>query len=108
MSLLVVTGGTIFIIMYGDNISLDEVRTDNKYNLATIYGTHGEIEDDNTDIVNHIYDNNTCEYFEPEDVFKHINSPHDKLNKLPQSFFHLNCRGLSKNWERLHELICIS
>jgi hypothetical protein len=74
-----------------DSISLDQIRTDNSYNLIALY-------DDHETGINSLdspfqYGNSTCEYFEP-----------DKFNVMSEilqdstSSFHLNCRGLSKYW----------
>ena len=43
---------------------------------------------------------NNCSYFEPDQFCNHA----EKFSG--QSYFHLNCRGLSSNWESFRELLC--
>ena len=48
------------------------------------------------------YGSHTCNYFEPDEFRTMINQ--DIRNS--SSFFHLNCRGLSANWESFKCLVC--
>ena len=43
---------------------------------------------------------NNCSYFEPDQFSNHVEKSRG------QSYFHLNCRGLSSNWELFRELLC--
>ena len=50
---------------------------------------------------NHRQCNIDCEYYEPQDLNRVI------LDKpCSTSYFHLNCRSLSSNWECFHDLLC--
>ena len=81
-----------------DNISLDKIREDERYNFKYIY--------ESKDIANsHELDspleNNVCNYYMPEEFCKLGNVSMDTT-----SAFHLNCRSLSANWEASQNLIC--
>ena len=77
------------------NITLNQIRTENKYNLKSLF----EDVDDDYDDSPFQYTNN-CSYFEPDQFCNHA----EKFSG--QSYFHLNCRGLSSNWESFRELLC--
>ena len=87
-----------------DNISLDQVRTEERYNFQSIYDSQDDIE--NVGVLEYVNDSplsnlkNKCSYFEPNEFktkFKDIG--------INNSYFHLNCRSLSKNWENFTDLI---
>ena len=46
--------------------------------------------------------NPQCGYYEPQQLAKELIKAHGNRT----SCFHINCRGLSNNWERFNELIC--
>ena len=48
----------------------------------------------------------TCEYYEPIDLKSHIKDNIDYKNKQIQLYMHINCRGLSSNWEHFHSMLC--
>ena len=82
-----------------DNISFDQIRTDNSYNLIALYDDY-ETGIDSLDSPFQ-YGNSTCEYFEPDEFNVMTEKLHDST-----TYFHLNCRGLSKNWESFRNLLC--
>ncbi len=80
-----------------DNINLDQIRTDPEFDLTHIYNeTDYEYDDSPFQFYNH------CSYHEVGQFKTHLN----KLDSIGRSYFHLNCRGLSSNWEVFHELLC--
>ena len=83
-----------------DNISLDQVRADGDYDLVNLYD-NTTADDEYPNDSPFQYNSSNCEYYEP-DKFSEITST---LNDYT-SYFHLNCRGLSSNWESFHELLC--
>jgi hypothetical protein len=85
-----------------DNISLDQVRTDINYDLVNLYDDIN-INDDAPNDSPFQYNGSNCEYYEP-DNFSELTDISNDCNS--NSYFHLNCRGLSSNWESFHELLC--
>ena len=82
------------------NISLNQVMTEGKYDFRSIYEADDvtlEAEDDSP-FSNLISD---CDYYEPEEFNK-------KFSGTPSvtSYFHLNCRSLSANWDSFRNLLC--
>ncbi len=82
--------------MTQDRNSFDQIRENTEYDLINTYEINS---DDHADSpFNEL--NKACDYFEPE-----------KFNKMSSqltnnsSYFHLNCRGLSNNWESFKELL---
>ena len=51
----------------------------------------------------HQFNSFNCSYYEPPDFQRYINT--DVLRDQI-SLFHLNCHGLSANWDSFHEPIC--
>ena len=90
--------------MSGDNdVSLDEVMTPDKFNMARLYNSQNS-EDDQDDYPP--FNNAACEYYEPIDLKSHIRDNIDCKNKQTQSYMHINCRGLSSKWENFHSMLC--
>ena len=85
--------------MMTDNISLDQLRVDNNFNLRSLYEA-SEHYDENLDSPFNQFDNE-CEYYEP-DQFKSLTRDISKS----KSYFHLNCRSLSSNWDAFKDLLC--
>ena len=83
-----------------DNITLDQVREEEKFNLRTLYEVNDiESHEDHDSPFQQC--NIDCEYYEPEDLNRVL------LDKpCSTSYFHLNCRSLSSNWECFHDLLC--
>ena len=83
-----------------DNITLDQIRTNNTYNLISLYEDH---DDDDNELIDSPfqYANTSCEYYE-SDQFQNMT---EKLHSAT-TYFHLNCRGLSANWESFRDLLC--
>jgi len=90
--------------MSGDKtISMDEVMNEDRFNLARLYDSQ---HDDNDPDVNYPVINNDsemCGYYEPENMADHLKDGFLLENKQAQSYLHLNCRGLSANWEKFHD-----
>ena len=85
--------------MLEDKVSLDDIRTGAMYDLVSLYQ---ETEDDTSYNNSPFqYSNTSCEYFEPDKFVSMLDSL-----KSHTSFFHLNCRGLSSNWDSFKDLIC--
>ena len=57
-----------------------------------------EDEDESSDI-SCAYNANECAYFDPYEFEEKVKFENNT------SFFHLNCRGLSSNWEKFNELV---
>ena len=76
-----------------DNITLDQVREEEQFNLRTFHEVNDiESHEDHDSPFQQC--NIDCEYYEPEDLNRII------LDKpCSTSYFHLNCRSLSSNWE---------
>ena len=94
--------------MSGDNtVSLDEIMTDDRYNLATLYESQLAEDDQDEDYLP-FNDARNCEYYSPNNMNNHIQDNYDSLSdkRCLTSYFHLNCRGLSSNWEKFHDLLC--
>ena len=83
-----------------DNITLDQVREEEQFNLRTFHEVNDiESHEDHDSPFQQC--NIDCEYYEPEDLNRII------LDKpCSTSYFHLNCRSLSSNWECFHDLLC--
>ena len=82
-----------------DNISLDQLRVDNNFNLRSFYES-SEHYDENLDSPFNQFDNE-CEYYEA-DQFKSLT----RYISKSKSYFHLNCRSLSSNWDACKDLLC--
>jgi hypothetical protein len=76
------------------NITLDQIRTEKNYNLKYLF------EDSNDHYDSPFQYSNDCSYLEPDQFPNHVE------NLSGQSYFHLNCRGLSSNWESFRDLLC--
>ena len=74
-----------------DNISLDQIRTKDSYNLISLYEN---IDGENASIDSPFqYGTGSCEYYEPVQFRNQLG---DKLLNSTH-YFHINCRGLSSN-----------
>jgi len=83
-----------------DNISLDKVMDDERYNFVSLYESTNP---DNEEGIDSPFDDisSSCNYYDPDqfsDMTKNVNNA--------CSYFHLNCRGLSADWESFQELLC--
>ena len=77
-------------------MSLDNVRTGAEFDLISLYQDNDEHDSPFQ------YNNNPCNYYEPYEFRRMID-----LNISDSiSYFHLNCRGLSSNWDSFHDLLC--
>ena len=82
-----------------DNITLDQIGTDNMYDLISLYERYdADLESIDSPF---IYTQNNCDYYEAD-------KPHtlSKILNDSLSYFHINCRGLSANWNSLRDLLC--
>ena len=80
-----------------DNISLDHIRTDQKHDLISMYENNDDFSDGDNPFQ---YSISSWDYNEPEQFrnkYEHSNGD--------SSYFHLNCRGLSSNWDSFHTLL---
>ena len=68
------------------------------FRLYEHYGNTSENDDSDSPFQ---FGNSNCAYYE-------ANKFHEISKDLidPLSFFHLNCRGMSANWESFHSLLC--
>ena len=84
--------------MMADNISLDQIRTDESFNLLSLN------DEDNNDMespdVPFKYEHKNGVYYESNAISK-INGVFGYM-----SCFHINCRGLSSNWEYFRSVLC--
>ncbi len=80
---------------------MDNIKTSSEYDLIRLYEQCEDLDDVTDNDSPFQYVNASCEYYEP-DAF------HTQAKQItdPLSFFHLNCRGLSANWESFHNLLC--
>jgi hypothetical protein len=94
--------------MSGDNsISLDEVMTADKYNMANIYEAQHTGDGDDLDYSPLSNGRDICEYHEPTELMQYLSvTPSFNKYKKSRSYFHLNCRGLSSNWDKFYNLVC--
>ncbi len=63
---------TLLILMMEDNINLDHINTHTNYDLSELYNN----EFSNDDVIGSPYNiiDNTCTYYEPDDVNENISS----------------------------------
>ena len=82
-----------------NNISIDQIRTEDNFNLVSLYGDN----DDDNEINDSPFQNNQtiCDYYEPSQFQNCTANLCDAIN-----YFHINCRGLSSNWEIFCDLLC--
>ena len=81
------------------SISLNQLRTEADYNLISLY----EDEDEDgmaNDSPFQYTSKNGCHYYEQVQFSNLIDTMHSSI-----SYFHLNCRGLSSNWESFRNLL---
>ena len=90
----------IFTTITIDNISVDRIGTSDDFDLISLYEQHidADVVDSDSPFQ---FGNSSCNYYEPNE-FRNLSID----AKDPLSFFHLNCRGLSANWESFYDLIC--
>jgi hypothetical protein len=81
------------------NISLDQVRVNDSFNLKSIY----ELDDYSDEYTDSPFGtgNFDCDYYEPQQFCNLLEGV-----KMSKSYFHLNCRSLSSNWESFYDLLC--
>ncbi len=86
-----------------DRVNLDWISGDKRYNLFNVYhDTDGDIDmDDNNSPYQHC--KFKCDYHEPN-AFHEVYNQYDSETKY-DSFFHINCRGISSNWDSFLELL---
>ncbi len=84
-----------------DSVSLDEIRTSNTYDLISLYEQNEDADDTIENDSPFQFANSSCAYYEPDEFHTQVTEVKD-----PLSFFHMNCRGLSANWESFRNLIC--
>lgn len=86
-------------MMTMDNPNLDQIEDNDRYDLRAILESFSEFTDENYDSP---FENCalSSHYFNTEDFGK----LHNDLNNH-FSYFHLNCRSLSHNWENFYDLI---
>ncbi len=83
-----------YLITSQDNLSLDQIRDEGLFNFLSVYENDEEADSpfEHCDI--------SCEYYEPHD-FREL----AKSLTNTSSFFHLNCRSISANWEGITSLL---
>ena len=91
---------TSILIMTG-NISLNRIGTSDDYDLISLYENYGNTGENDDNDSPFQFGNGNCAYYEANE-FSDVSK--DLMD--PLSFFHLNCRGLSANWESFHSLLC--
>ncbi len=94
-------GLIFYFLTKTDNVSLDRIKTSDEFNLVSLYESHEEFDGEEEADSPFQYSNDTCMYYEP-DEFRH----QAKQLKDSLSFYHLNCRGLSANWESFYSHLC--
>ena len=85
-------------IMIGE-LDISQIEENAIFNLNDIYNAaiseHDDINDSPLTL-----SNDACKYIDPFQFNEFSKNVHNSM-----SCFHLNCRGLSSNWESFHELI---
>jgi len=87
---------------------MDEIRNNNQFNLTDRYNSSCETDDSNFDVDDSPFTTtpNKCEYYEPMEFTKGFSESSIDDGNHSRSYFHLNCRGLSANWEQFRDLLC--
>ena len=85
-------------IVMTNKITLDQAGSESRFNLASLLDVD---EDDFPNDSPLQYGRHDCKYYDPDQFHSEVAGIHN-----PMSFFHLNCRGLSSNWESFRSLIC--
>ena len=82
-----------------DGVTLEQIRAGASHDLISLYDDASDesLESDSP----FQYSNSVCDYYEPEQFNTKFHDLHGSL-----SYFHLNCRGLSINWDSFRRLIC--
>ncbi len=94
---------TTILVFYSvsGQVSLDDVRTRSSYDLISL------CQDAEDDFIDNDcpfqYGQHHCDYYEPNDFRSMINT--NSLHDNVTSYFHLNCRGLSSNWDSFQSLL---
>ena len=83
-----------------EGIVLEQIKTGCSYDLISLYEEY-DSDDAERDSPFQYSISTSCDYLEP-DVFR----TSYELSSTSMSYFHLNCRGLSSNWDSFHDLIC--
>ena len=83
-----------------NNISLDQLRSNEIYNLKTQYNTCIRGLNESTDKSPFDYCDTDCSYYEPDQFAEKY-----KDHQSGTSYFHLNCQGLQSHWDEFHSLI---
>ncbi len=86
--------------MASDNISLNQIEGDGRYDLKNILESFNDFNEETTPDSPFEHCPVESNYFSVEDFG---NLRQDLQNHY--SYFHLNCRSLSRNWEKFYELI---
>jgi len=83
-----------------DNISLDQVMDDERYNFISLYESTNP---ENEKGIDSPFDDipASCNYYDPEQFSGMTKNTNNACN-----YFHLKCRGLAANWESFRELLC--
>ena len=84
-----------------DSVTLDRFRTEDPFNLVTLYNQDDDHDANSISDSPFLYRSTSCEYYEPDQFNMKFQKSHGSL-----SYFHLNCRGLSSNWNEFFELMC--
>jgi len=83
-----------------DNISLDQIEGDDLYNLKAILESFNDFSEEDTSDSIYKHCELLSDYMSSDDFGKLRNNLQNNY-----SYFHLNCRSLSHNWETFDELI---
>ena len=81
---------------------MDQIRVNNEYNFASIFDATSLNTDDESPDSPYGNSDAKCDYFEPEQFRAEM----EDIKTKDISYFHLNGRGLSSNWETFKDLIC--
>ncbi len=81
-----------------NTIDLNRIRLENRFDFKAIYEQIAMDDEEDDSINNQIVNS---DYYDPEEFHKNF----AKLQGII-SYFHINCRSLSSNWEAFRELLC--
>ncbi len=82
--------------------------TEDRYNMAKLYESQNIVDDsENSFEYSPLSDASMCEYHEPTELITNLSStPVFNKYKNLRSYFHINCRGISSNWDKFYDLMC--
>jgi len=82
------------------SVTLDRIGANKEFDLISMYNNANDTEESDSPFQ---FNSSHCSYYGPADFQRYI---HTDVLRDQIYLFHLNCRGLSANWDSFHDLIC--